>query len=389
MTSSFPDTVLAAIRAALPPSSSQLVPLHEPWFQGQEWRYLQECLNTGYVSSVSDHVTRFEQLLAETTGASHVVATVNGTAALHIALLLAGVETGDEVLVPPLTFVATANAISYCNGTPHFVDIDPVTLGIDVAALDAYLNDIGEHTSDGLVNRRTEKRIRAVIGVHVFGHPCDLDPLLDLCRRHRLVLIEDAAEALGSLYKKRHVGTFGMLGILSFNGNKIITTGGGGAILANDPHLAATARHLTTTAKIPHDWASSHDRVGYNYRMPGINAALGCAQLEQLPVFLTRKRTLAYRYRQIFQEVRGVSFLTEPPDTRSNYWLNTIVLDQRHAAFRDEILARGHQRGLGIRPAWDLLHTLPMYRHCPRMPLQHAETIGPRLLNLPSGPALA
>jgi len=382
------ERVVAALRQALPAGVTR-APLHQPRFAGKEWEYVKECLDSTFVSSVGGFVTRFEQQMAEVAGTDHAVAVINGTAALHVCLLLAGVEAGDEVLAPALTFVATANAIAYCGALPHFVDSDPVTLGIDPERLADHLGEIAERRGEHLVNRRTGRRISALVPMHTFGHPVDMEPLLALAERWGLFVIEDATESLGSRYKGKPTGCWSRLGAFSFNGNKIVTTGGGGAITTNDTLLARRAKHLTTTAKLPHPWAFIHDQVGFNYRMPNINAALGCAQLEQLGDFLAAKRALAERYRGALAGVPGVEFFVEPPFARSNYWLNALLLDEAHAGEREALLQRCNEQGLVCRPAWTLMHHLPMYRDCPRMELGVAESIGRRLVNLPSGAGLA
>lgn len=382
------DRVVAALRRALPPEI-EAAPLHQPRFAGREWDYVKECLDSSFVSSVGNFVTRFERQMAEVAGTAHAVAVINGTAALHVCLLLAGVRGGDEVLAPALTFVATANAISYCGAVPHFVDSSPVTLGVDPEALAAHLHDIAERRGDAIVNRRTGRPIRALVPMHTFGHPVDMEPLLELAAEWGLWVIEDATESLGSRYKGRPTGGWSRLGAFSFNGNKIVTTGGGGAITTDDAALAQAAKHLTTTAKLPHPWAFVHDRVGFNYRMPNLNAALGCAQLEQLGDFLAMKRKLAERYRRALAGVPGVDFVAEPPFARSNYWLNALLLDEAHAGERESLLRRCNEAGLMCRPAWTLMHRLPMYRDCPRMDLPAAESIERRLVNLPSGAGLA
>jgi perosamine synthetase len=382
------DGTLAAMRRVLG-EPSQPLPLHEPEFRGQEWAYVKECLDTGWVSSVGSYVDRFETDLAAFTGARHAIATSNGTSALHTCLLLAGVEHGDEVLLPALTFIATANAVSYTGATPHFVDSEPVSLGVDADKLERHLRETAQVTSDACFNRRTGTRIRALVVMHVFGHPCDLDALDALARRWRLILIEDAAESLGSSYRGRHTGNVGRVAALSFNGNKVVTTGGGGAVLTNDAELGRRAKHLTTTARTPHRWSFLHDEVGYNYRLPNLNAALGCAQLERLPSMIERKRRLAARYAAAFADVPGLAFLREPPRTASNYWLNAIVLDEAHAAQRDELLQSLNDAGYASRPVWTLMHHLPMYRDCPRADLATAESAEARVINLPSSPKLA
>ena len=336
--------IVAAVRGLLGEAEQPLA-LHEPEFAGREWDYVKDCLDTGWVSSVGAYVDRIERQIADFTGCKHAIATSNGTSALHTCLLLAGVDAGDEVLVPTLTFIATANAVSYIRAVPHFVESEGVSLGVDAGKLDAHLRQTTEIVDGECVNRFTDARIKALVVMHVFGHPSDLDALVDLAQRWKLVLIEDAAESLGSYYHGRHTGNFGRISALSFNGNKIVTTGGGGAILTNDGELARRAKHLTTTARLPDRWNFLHDEVGYNYRMPNINAALGCAQLERLPAMLQRKRQLAERYRQAFAGFDGVRFLAEPPGTSSNYWLNAIVLDQNLAACRDDVLGALNDAG--------------------------------------------
>lgn len=360
------------------------VALHEPVFAGNEWDYVKECLDTGWVSSAGKFVDRFEELIATFTGVRKAVAVVNGTAALHICLLLVGVKPGDEVLVPALTFVATANAVTYCGAIPHFVDSDEKTLGLDPYKLAEYLGEIAEVLPSGCYNKITKRRISAVVPMHTFGHPVDLDPLVEVCLRYKLELVEDAAESLGSYYKGRHTGNWGKASAFSFNGNKIITTGGGGAILTNDESLGIIAKHLTKTAKTPHKWAFNHDMVGYNYRLPNINAALGCAQMERLTEFIRRKRALAEGYRRAFAEVEGVKFFSEPDFARSNYWLNVLLLDKEFSGERDSFLELSNSLGIMTRPAWTLMHKLSMYRECPRMDLTVAEDLERRIINIPS-----
>jgi len=367
---------------------SQPVSLHAPHFVGNEWRYVKECLDSTFVSSVGAFVDRFEAELAAYTGAARAVAVVNGTAALHVALQLAGVQPGDEVLLPALTFVATANAITYCGAIPHFVDSEERTLGIDPLALREYLHATTEQAGGCCINRSTGCVIRAIVPMHTFGHPVDIDGVLAVAHDFHLVVVEDAAESLGSRYAGRHTGTFGLLGTLSFNGNKTITTGGGGAILTNDVALAQRAKHITTTAKLPHRWAFVHDMVGYNYRMPNLNAALGCAQLEQLPIFIEAKRTLYERYCETFAGVPHTRIMEEPAGCRSNYWLQVLLLDEAAAEQRNGILVATNDAGCMTRPAWTLMHHLPAFEQAPRMPLPVAESIERRLINLPSSPQL-
>ncbi len=381
-----PDAIVAAIRDVVGPGP---VNLHEPCFAGNESRYVQDCIDSTFVSSVGRYVDRFEVELAAYTGARHAVAVVNGTAALHVALLLAGVEANDEVIVPALTFVATANAVRYCGAVPHFADSEERTLGLAPDALRDWLHTIAEPAAgQGCINRLTGRRIRAIVPMHTFGHPCDLDGLLAVAREFQLTLVEDAAESLGSIYHDRHTGTLGRLGTLSFNGNKTITTGGGGAILTDDTDLARRAKHLTTTAKVPHRWAYEHDTVGFNYRMPNINAALGCAQLEQLPDFLASKRRLTARYRESFAGLEQVRLMLEPPGCESNYWLQTLILDEAAADQRDAILTTTNDTGLMTRPAWTLMHRLAPFLDCPRAPLPVAESLERRIINLPSSAGL-
>jgi perosamine synthetase len=362
--------------------------LHEPQFNGNEWKYLKECLDSTYVSSVGKFVDRFESELAAFSGASYAVAMVNGSSALHIALQLAGVKSGDEVLIPALTFVATANAVSYCGATPHFVDSEEGTLGVDPNKLRDYLQDISEIRDGQCINRSTGCVIRALVPMHTFGHPVDIEGALAVARDFQLVLVEDATESLGSTYQQRHTGTFGLMGVLSFNGNKTITTGGGGAILTNDEKLAKRAKHLTTTAKIPHRWNYVHDEIAYNYRMPNINAALGCAQLEQLEEILKAKRELFERYKSSFENIPQISIVDEPASCRSNYWLQALLLDESVSNERDTLLTATNDEGLMTRPVWTLLHRLLPYEKCPKMNLTVAESLEKRLINLPSSAQL-
>jgi perosamine synthetase len=382
---SLADRVVTAIRAVAGPGPA---PLHEPTFAGHEWLYLKECLDSTFVSSVGKFVDRFEAELAAYTGARHAIAVVNGTAALHVALKLAGVQASDEVLVPALTFVATANAVTYCGATPHFVDSERRTLGMDAAKLRDYLAEHTEQRHKHCVNRKTGRVIRAVVPMHTFGHAVDLAGLLAVAHDFNLALIEDAAESLGSYYEGRHTGTHGLMGALSFNGNKIITTGGGGAILTNDANLARQAKHLTTTAKLPHAWEYRHDEIGFNYRMPNLNAALGCAQLEQLPARLDAKRTLFQRYKAAFAPLAGVELVAEPEHCKSNYWLQTLVLDTERADQRDAVLKVTNDAGLMTRPAWVLLQDLAPFEGCPRADLAGAVSLSQRVINIPSSSGL-
>lgn len=365
------------------------IALHEPCFCGNEWSYVKECLDTGWVSSVGKYVDLFEQRLAEITGAKKAVALVNGTAALHICLLIAGVEANDEVLIPTLTFIATGNAVKYCNAIPHFADSELSTLGLAAHKLDDYLAEISVMKNGACINKKTGRRIKAVVPMHTFGHPVDIEGIMALCQKYNLVFVEDAAESLGSYYNNKHTGNFGHIAALSFNGNKTVTTGGGGAILTNDENLAKLAKHLTTQAKVPHRWEFNHDMVGYNYRLPNINAALGVAQLESLDKFIANKRALAEKYRIAFQNLEGVDFVVEPSNSKSNYWLNALLLSADNAKYRDEILEITNQNNISTRPAWNLLHTMPIFADCPRMDCSTAVSIAQRLINIPSSPCLS
>lgn len=383
-----PDLVsqsLAALRRVIGHGPT---PLHAPAFVGREWACLKACLDSTFVSSVGQYVDRFESDLAAYTGAKHAVAVVNGTAALHVALMLAEVRQGDEVLAPTLTFVATANAISYCNAVPHFVESEEDCFGMNPEALRDYLSVQTEQRGGQCINKSTGRVVRAMVPMHTFGHPSRIDELLAIAHDFHLVMVEDAAESLGSRYGDRHTGTFGQLGILSFNGNKIITTGGGGAILTNDRHLAIRAKHLTTTAKLPHAWRYDHDVIGYNYRMPNLNAALGCAQLEQIPQFIAAKRELFRRYEAAFADVRGIRVKKEPAGCHSNYWLQTLVLDADQVARQEVLLQALNDAGYMSRPAWTLMHQLEPYRHSPRMDLGIAESLAARLISIPSSAVL-
>jgi len=381
------ENVIEAMKSVLP-ADQEFIALHEPSFNGNEWKYVKDCIDTGWVSSVGEYVNRIERDLADYTGSAYAVAVVNGTAALHIALQRAGVKAGDEVLVPSLTFIATANAVSYCGAVPHFVDSEEKTLGLDPNKLYNYLKEICELRSPGCFNRQTGRRISAVLPMHTFGHPVDMDPLSEMCQRFNLKLVEDATESLGSLYKGRHTGSMGEISVLSFNGNKTVTTGGGGAVLTNDASLAKLAKHMTTQAKVPHRWEFNHDMVGYNYRMPNINAALGCAQLEQLSGFIEKKRRLATRYQEAFKHVSGISFFTEPDFAHSNYWLDVLMLDKEYSGERDNLLELTNNLGIMTRPSWVLMNKLPMYQACPRMDLSVAEDLERRILNIPSSASL-
>lgn len=361
--------------------TNDFIPLHAPVFIGNEREYVADTIESTFVSSVGAYVDRFERDIAAYTGSLQATATVNGTAALHIALKLAGVQAGELVITQPLTFVATCNAIAYCNAQPVFVDVDRHTLGLSPVALAAWLEEYAFLDNEGLCRTKKDGRtIRACVPMHTFGHPVELDGLVSVCARWNLALVEDAAESLGSFYKGRHTGTYGLLGTLSFNGNKIITTGGGGMILA-DTALATRAKHLTTTAKTPHPFEYVHDELGYNYRLPNLNAALGCAQLEQLENFVASKRQLAERYADYFKG-RDQQFVSEPPECRSNYWLNAVVCEDRQQ--RDALLKACNDQGIMTRPIWALMNHLSMYASSLKGDLTTAEWLEERVVNLPS-----
>lgn len=387
MTADLVSSIVTACRRILP--ARRPLALHEPTLGEEERRQVDECIRSGWISTAGPFVDRFESAIGEYTGARHVVATVNGTSALHAALLAIGIEADDEVLVPSLTFVATANAISYCGAVPHFVDACPQTLGVDPAALNDYLSDSATTGESGPTNRATGRRIKALVVMHTFGHPADMEAIQAVADRWRIVVVEDAAESLGSKYRGRHTGTLGRIGVLSFNGNKIVSTGGGGAILADDERLARQARHLCTTARVDAGLRFVHDAIGYNYRLPSINAALGLAQLGRLPALLAAKRALAARYADAFAGIAGACFFRPTDFDESNHWLNTLILDEAHAERLDDVLGALESDGIGARPAWTPMHQLAIHAQAPRMPLPVVESLARRIVNLPSSPELA
>ncbi len=375
------ETIISFIKELY--GNKDFVPLHEPRFVGNEKAYVDRCIESTFVSSVGEFVTRFEQDIANYTGSKYAVATSNGTSALHLSLLLAGVQPDTEVLTQPLTFIATINAIRYCGAHPVFLDIDSDTLGLSPEKLEHFLRTQTHQKADGtLINKNTQRKITACVPMHTFGHPCRIDEIVQVCNEFGLPVVEDAAESMGSYYKDRHTGTFALLGVLSFNGNKIITTGGGGMILTNDETLARKAKHLSTQAKVPHPWEYVHDAVGFNYRMPNLNAALGCAQLETLNRFLESKREIALQYRSFFKDFPQLRFVEEPSQARSNYWLNAVVFEKKED--RDKFLELSNKAGVQTRPAWRLINELEMYREAFSADLTNAQNIAPRLVNLPS-----
>ena len=366
-------------------SKNQFIPLHEPRFLGNEKKYLNECIDSTFVSSAGKFVDELEEKIAKYTGAKYVVATGNGTSALHISLILANVDKNSEVITQPLTFVATCNAISYCNAKPIFIDVDTDTMGLSPSALRSFLENNTTVKNKQCINNKTKKVIKACIPMHSYGHPCRIDKIKEICDEYYIFLIEDAAESLGSMYKYKHTGTFGQLGTISFNGNKIITAGGGGCIITNEKVLAKKAKHLTTTAKVPHKWDFNHDMVGYNYRMPNLNAALLVAQLEKLNGFITNKRNLANKYEAFFKSM-NYDFFKELKDSKSNYWLNSIMLKDKNQ--RDKFLEETNSKGVMTRPIWTLMNKLPMFKDAQCDDLKNSKWLHERVVNIPSSPTL-
>lgn len=378
------ELILRMIRDRFGAGEGDFVPLHAPTFSGNEKKYLDECIDSTFVSSVGAFVDRFERDIAKYTGARRAVVCVSGTNALHMALMLAGVERDDEVLTQSLSFIATCNAISYIGAHPVFIDVDYDTMGLSPAALREWLE---KHTvkdaGNVLRNKSTGRRVKSVVPMHTFGHPCRIDEIASICDEYCLELVEDAAESIGSFYKGKHTGTFGGIGAISFNGNKTITTGGGGMLLFNDEKLADLAKHLTTQAKVPSRWEFIHDHIGYNYRMPNINAALGCAQLEEISGFLASKRKTAEIYREFFaSEPGGIKFMAEPTESVSNYWLNAIAFPTREE--RDRFLQYSNDHGVMTRPIWELMWRLPMFEHCERDSQTNTVLLADTIVNLPS-----
>lgn len=362
--------------------TEETVPLHAPLFIGNEKKYLNECIDTTFVSSVGKFVDRFEEEIAAYTSAKKAVVCVSGTNALHMAMMLVGVEREDEVLTQALTFIATCNAISYIGAHPVFIDVDMETLGLSPNAVKAWLEKNAELKNGICYNKRTGRRVKACVPMHTFGHPVKIDELVQICNEWHIELVEDAAESIGSLYKGKHTGTFGKVGAISFNGNKTITTGGGGMLLFQDEELGKFAKHLTTQAKVPHRWAFVHDHIGYNYRMPNINAALGCAQLENLERYVENKRETAQIYTDFFKNVPDITFFTEPENCRSNYWLNVVMLKDKAA--QQEFLEYTNDHGVMTRPVWELMNRLEMFKHCENDGLKNTEWLADRIVNIPS-----
>lgn len=384
--------------------NKDFITLHAPVFIGNEKQYVNECIDTTFVSSVGKFVDRFEEMIQDYTGTAKAVACVNGTNALHLALLLSGVKQGEEVLTQSLTFIATCNAIAYSGAEPVFIDVDRDTLGLSPKALRTWLEEntmmqtpdtepVEVSSSQTVevsnisrakvcINKKTGRRIAACVPMHSFGHPCRIDEIIEICLEYNIAVVEDAAESLGSLYKEKHTGTFAPIGILSFNGNKTITTGGGGMLLFRDAEKGILAKYLTTQAKVPHPWEFMHDHIGYNYRLPNINAALGCAQMEQLESFINNKRETAQQYQSFFENLPDVEFFTEPAYARSNYWLNAILFKDKEE--QQAFLKQSNENGVMTRPAWQLMHTLPMFKHCQYRDLSNTVNVVNRLVNVPS-----
>jgi len=378
---SFPQVIVKSIRKVVGKGKHQL---HEPLFCGNEIKYLKKTILTNSVSTIGNYVKEFEEKIKKITKSKFAIAVVNGTAALHISLKISGVKNNDEVLVPALTFVGTANAIVYCGGIPHFVDSEINTMGIDTQKLEKYLNEIVIFKKNLAINRFTKRVIRAIVPVHIFGHPCKIDEIMKIAKKFNLIVMEDAAEALGSYYKKKHLGTFGLAGCLSFNGNKIVTTGGGGAVITNNKVFAEKIRHFSTTAKLVHKWEYIHDQIGYNFRMPNLNAALGLAQLENLNFFIKNKRVLYKKYYGIFKNNNNISIFREVKNAKSNYWLQILILKKNNFKFKNQILDKAFKSGIYLRPAWRLISDLKPYKFNPKMNLNGSQDIYKRIINIPS-----
>jgi aminotransferase in exopolysaccharide biosynthesis len=362
-------------------NTNEFIPLHEPRFIGNEKKYLNDCIDSTFVSSVGKYVDMFEKEFASYVGSKYAIATVNGTAALHISLILADVKRDDEVITQPLTFIATCNAISYCGAKPIFVDVDLDTLGLSPESLENFLEINCEIVDNKCINKTTGKIVKACVPMHAFGHPCRIDEIKKICDIWNIILVEDSAESLGSTYKDKHTGTFGQIGAFSFNGNKIITSGGGGVIVTDDEDLAKRAKHITTTAKVPHAFEYVHDEIAYNYRLPNINAALLVAQMENLDKFLKSKRELTEIYKDFFSK-SAIKLILEPENSKSNYWLQAVLLDNKKQ--RDEFLEITNKNGVMTRPIWKLMNELEMFKDCQKSELVNAKYLEERIVNIPS-----
>ena len=376
------DLLINFIKEHYPENREGIIALHEPILDGKEKEYLIDCIDTGYVSTVGAYVTKFEDQLKKVTGSQYAVAMVNGTCALHIALMISGVTENTEVIVQPLTFIATCNAVKYAGAYPVFVDVDLNTMGMCPKALRRFLETETEEREGKRFNKKTNRLISACVPMHVFGHACDIKEISKICSEHNIPLIEDAAEAIGSYSDNKHLGTFGQIGMLSFNGNKTITCGGGGALITDDESLAQKARHLSTTARIREGFEFIHDAIGYNYRLTNVNAAIGCAQLERLEEFIKVKRHMAKAYEAFISDLDGLQFMTEPQNTKSNYWFNTVKMANRKS--RDELLERAQKNNIQCRPVWKLMPDMPMYKSCEHDGYANASELYERLVNIPS-----
>ena len=370
-------------------SNKQKLQLHEPFFFGKEKKYLKHCIDTTFVSSKGKYVKKFEAALSKYINAKNIILLNSGTSALHIALLLMGVKSGDEVILPSMTFVATANAVKYCNANPHFVDSEEESLGIDPFALNNWLNKIVIKKGNFSYNKITNKRISAIVPMHTFGHPCRMDELKKISKKFNMRIIEDSAEALGSFYKGKHAGTIGDIGTLSFNGNKTITTGAGGAIITNNDRVAFQVRHIISTAKQNHAYEYIHDKIGYNYRMPNLNASIGLAQFENINKIINSKRKLFQKYNKLFSNIDEIDLFKEPRYCKSNYWLQTIILRKQNMKLRDDILQLTNKKNIMTRPVWKLLHKLKPFKNCPKSPLPKALSLEKRIINIPSSYGIA
>jgi perosamine synthetase len=371
--------IIQQIKSFFP--NQAFIPLHEPRFTGNDKAYVMDAIDSTYVSSVGKYVDQFEDMMRDYTGAKYAIACVNGTAALHMSLILAGVKRDELVLTQAVSFIATCNAISYIGAEPVFIDIDKSSLGMSPVSLQLFLKENTRIENGQCIHIGTGKRIAACVPMHTFGHPIDLDGILEICNTYFIPLIEDAAESIGSKYKGQHTGTFGLLGAFSFNGNKTVTCGGGGVIVTNNEAIAKLGKHLTTQAKTPHKWEFNHDHVGYNYRLPNLNAALACAQMEQIDGFIKNKRALSSMYQQFFQST-DIEFVKEPIDTQSNYWLNAILLKDK--AEQIKFLTESNDNGVMTRPIWTLTNKFPMFANCIQDDLENSRDIENRLVNIPS-----
>ena len=377
--------VVNAIRSVLGKGAHQL---HEPLLKGKEIIFVSDTIKRNFVSTAGEYVNRFEKAVKKFSKSNHAIAVVNGTQAIFVSLKVLGVRKDDEVLVPALTFVGTVNAISYIGAHPHFIDSSWENFGVNCDKLEKYLSKNAQIIGNRCINKSTGNVIKAIVPVHIFGHPCDIEKVIKISKKFKLAVVEDAAEALGSFHKKKHLGTFGDIGCFSFNGNKIITTGGGGMIITNQAKLAKKIKHLTTTAKLKHKWEYIHDEVGYNFRMPSINAALGLAQLLKLRTFLKAKRKLFYKYMKVLKDINGISLFKEPKNAKSNYWLQTLILDKKNSKFKNRILKEFHKKKIFSRPTWQLISDLKPYRNNQKMDLSIARDIYKRSINIPSSQKL-